>query len=101
MEVFGKGGGVSDYWAAKKEHPKREMNAWRVRRQLQQALEEIHELGSTFEEIEEYGEEAGYGAVIYTRNAGYYPPHLHDTWGLKVGGRVHSCTGFTQKEEIR
>ena len=93
MEVFRKGGRVSDYWAAKKEHPKRKMNAWRVRGQLQQALEEIRELGPTSEEIKEYGEQAGYGTVTYTRNARYYPPHLHDTWGRKWGGRVHIDIG--------
>ena len=93
MEVFGKGGGVSEYWAAKREHRKREMNAWRVREQLEHALDEIQKLDPTSEEIEEYGENAGYGVVTYTRNAGYYPARLHNTWGTKWGGRVHIDIG--------
>jgi len=89
IEVYSKGGRVSDYWTATREHPKRDMNAWRVREELQQVLDKIQELNPTSDEIEEYGENVGYGAVTYTRNTGYYPPRLHDTWGLKQEGRVH------------
>lgn len=93
MEVFQKGGRVSDYWIAARKHPKRPMNAWRVRQELESALEEMQELEPTTEEIEEYGETAGYGVVTYTQSTCYFPPSLHDTWGLKHGGRVHIDIG--------
>ena len=93
MEIFEKGGRVSDYYAAAREHPKKEMNAWRVREELQHALEEIEELNPSSDEIQEYGENAGYGVVTYTGDEVYFPPHLHDTWGLKQGGRVHIDIG--------
>ncbi len=93
IEVYAKGGTVSDYWKAKREHPKREMNACRVRGQLQRALEEIQRLNPIREEIEEYGKDAGYGEVTYTIDMRYHAPRLHDTWGLKYGGRVHIDIG--------
>jgi len=93
IEVFQKGGRVSDYWIAARKHPKRVMHAGRVRQELESALEEMQKLEPTTEEIEEYGKAAGYGVVTYTRSTQYFPPTLHDTWGSKKGGRVHIDIG--------
>lgn len=92
-EVYSKGGKTSDYWKAAREYPKREMNAFKVRAQLEEALKSIEELTPTHEEIEEYGRNAGYGVVTSTSSSKYYPPRLHDTWGKKMGGRVHIDIG--------
>ena len=93
IKVFQKGGRVLDYKQALKSHPKRPMDAWRVRQELESALREMQELEPTTEEIEEYGKTAGYGVVTYTQSTRYFPPSLHDTWGLKHGGRVHIDIG--------
>lgn len=88
--VFKAGGKVSDYWALAREHPKRKMGAYKVRAELEQALDQIKRLEPTPEEIAEYAEqEAGYGVVTAARQQGYFGPRLHDTWGIKRGGRVH------------
>ena len=93
MEVFEKGGGVKDYWIAARNHPKREVNAQRVIQGLEPALKEMEELEPTPEEIQEYGKDIGYGVVTYTQNMHYFPPKLHDTWGIKRGGRIHIDIG--------
>ena len=54
IETFTRGGTVSDYWEEKRKHPKRKMNAWRVRQELERALNEIELLDPTGEEIEQY-----------------------------------------------
>jgi len=97
LEVFKEGGKVSDYWkrAREKAPPRRE--PWRVRERLEKALAEIKRLDPTCEEIEEYGKNAGYGVVTFTESEEYFGPRLHDTWGVKSGGRVHidiGCCGY-------
>ena len=93
MEVFRKGGRVTDYKKALKSHPPSPRNTGKVRQELESALETMLELEPTTEEIEEYGKDAGYGVVTYTQNTGYFPPSVHDTWRMKRGGRVHIDVG--------
>jgi len=66
---------------------------WRAIEVVESALEQIRELEPTPDEIESYGEVWAYGVVTYTKDTGYYPPHLHNTWGKKWGGRVHIDIG--------
>ena len=98
MKVFKKGGRVSDYWKEARKHPKRNMNACKVKKKLQKVLNEIEALNPTSEEIKEYAEDAiaenaDYGLVSITRAEHYFRPRLHDTWGQKQGGRVHIDIG--------
>jgi hypothetical protein len=93
LDVFKKGGRVSDYWKAAREYPRKERIPWRVLKNLQLALEEIKKLNPTAQEIEEYGKNGVYGVVTYTKDRGYFPPRLHNTWGKKSGGRVHIDIG--------
>jgi len=95
LEVFKEGGRVSDYWKKQREvglsHPMRIPR--KVLQKVGAALDEIEKLQPTCEEIEEYGESANYGEVTITENERYFPPRLHDTWGIKQGGRVHIDMG--------
>ena len=95
LEVFKKGGRVSDYWKAARECAKKRpiREPWRVRKKLEKALEEILNLKPTCEEIEEYAENAPYGVVTAARGEEYFGPFLHDTWMIKRGGRVHIDIG--------
>lgn len=96
-KVFKEGGRVSDYWKRAREKAPPKRKPWRVREKLEKALIEIELLDPSCEEIEEYGENAGYGVVTVTENKDYFFPHLHDTWGEKYGGRVHidiGCGGY-------
>lgn len=64
---------------------------------VEKALAEIRKLDPSCEEIEEYGEGGGYGTITYTNSDYYFGPLLHNTWGKKVGGRVHidlGCDGY-------
>ena len=64
---------------------------------LEGALEEIKALDPTGDEIEKFAEKAGYGIVTSTENENYFGPRLHNTWGVKFGGRVHidiGCCGY-------
>jgi len=95
LEVFKEGGKVSDYWKKQREcaknRPKRV--PWRVTEKLEKSFKEINSLDPTCDEITEYGENAGYGVVTFSEKKGYFAPKLHDTWGLKQGGRVHIDIG--------
>ena len=93
LEVFKKGGRVSDYWKAAREHLPPKRIPWRAGERVLRIFDEIEALKPTPEEIEEYGKIASYGAATYTDEEGYFPPRLHDTWGLKSGGRVHIDIG--------
>jgi len=93
LEVFKKGGGVSDYFKAAREQPRRIMDAYKVRARLEEALREIKELNPTSEEIEEFAKDAPYGMVTFTKDEYYFGPRLHDTWGIKQGGQVHIDIG--------
>ena len=95
LEVFKKGGKVSDYWEAAREVAAKrpERIPWKAQERVLSALDEIKKLNPTPEQIEEYGKEWVYGVVTYTEDRGYSPPRLHDTWGLKSGGRVHIDIG--------
>lgn len=92
IKVFKRGGKVSDYWKATRDSRK-ERIPYKVLEYMKEALEEIKKLNPTPSEIEEYAEGAGYGTVTYTDKMGYFPPRLHDTWGIKRGGRVHIDIG--------
>ena len=94
-EVFKIGGKFSDYRSKVKEEIQKRPrpDASRVRERVKIALETIKSLNPTCEEIQEYGENADYGVVTHTDNEEYFAPHLHDTWGLKMGGRVHIDIG--------
>ena len=64
---------------------------------VEEALKEIRELSPSCEEIVEYAQGGGYGTVTYTSSDNYFGPRLHDTWGVKFGGRVHidiGCIGY-------
>ena len=95
LEVFKKGGKVSDYWKAARKYKEKRPKIYpsRVIEKLEEALDKIKELDPTCEEIEEYGKEKVSGVVTYTDSERYYPPHLHDTWRVKSGGRVHIDIG--------
>ena len=65
--------------------------------EIEKAFAEIIGLTPTCEEIEAYGEKGYYGAVKYTGLSGYHKPKIHNTWGVKYGGRVHidiGCGGY-------
>jgi hypothetical protein len=102
LEVFQEGGRVSDYWnkARKRDLERPERVPWRVLAKLQKAVEEIKSLNPTCDEIKEYGEfglNTYSGVVTISQNDMYYPPKIHNTWGLKRGGRVHidiGCDGY-------
>lgn len=106
LEVFKKGGRVSDYWKTAKEQAKKRPREtpWRVTEELEKALSEIKRLDPTCKEIEEYGKDIkgdccgyGYGVVTMAKGEGYFGPRLHDTWQIKNGGRVHidiGCCGY-------
>ena len=92
MEVFQKGGRVSDYWnEAREQAAEHQLIPRKVLARVRKALELIIELGPTCPEIDAYP--AGYGAETYTNATGYFPPKLHDTWQIKTGGRVHIDIG--------
>lgn len=93
LEVFKKGGRVSDYWKAARERPPPKKVPWKAQERVLRAFDEIEVLKPTPEEIEEYGKEPCYGVVTYTDDKGYFPPRLRNTWGLKRGGRVHIDIG--------
>ena len=96
MKVFKEGGRVSDYWERAREEAPPLREPKKVLKILREALKEIRQLEPTCDEIEEFGEMAGYGMVTYTNARRYFPPMLHDTWGVKRGGRVHidiGCNG--------
>jgi len=72
---------------------KKEVIPYKAIKVLESALEQIRELEPTTEEIEEYGKDWVYGVVTYTKDTGYFSPHLHNTWRKKWGGRVHIDIG--------
>lgn len=101
LKVFQEGGKVSDYWREAREHAEKRMKRRlvKVTKQLEEALKIIKDLDPTCEEIIEYAErnKGVYGLVTSTRGEEYFGPHLHDTWGLKRGGRAHidiGCGGY-------
>jgi len=96
VRVFEQGGRVSDYWSeARKEAARRPLRIpYRAIGKLQDVLDEIDALDLSGEEITAYGQIAGYGEVTWTRQTGYFPPRIHDTWQLKRGGRVHIDIGW-------
>ena len=58
---------------------------------------QIETLDPACEEIVGYAKVAPYGAVTRSRSQQYFGPTLHDTWGVKRGGRVHidlGCGGY-------
>ncbi len=99
LGVFKKGGKVSEYWREAKEASEKrpKVAPWRVTEELEKALEEIKQLDPTCDEIKEYGECVEHGVVTLTESEECFKPQLHDTWGMKVGGRVHidiGCGGY-------
>lgn len=95
VEVFKTGGRVSDYWKKQREFlDSRPLKIpYKALNKVEAALDEINRLKPTCDEIEEYGKQAEYGEVTRPDNLGYFPPKLHDSWGLKKGGRVHIDVG--------
>ena len=95
MEVFAKGGRVSDYWKdARAQHAKCDHRGpWRVMQRLTQSLEEIQQLKPTCKEILAFRPQPVQGVATYTESDRYFAPKLHNTWGLKSGGRVHIDIG--------
>ena len=97
--VFKAGGRWSDYCRAAREEATRRpavepVHAVEI---VERALDEIRRLDPTCEEIVAYGQQASYGEVTFSDSKQYFPPRLHDTWGLKRGGRVHidmGCSGY-------
>ncbi len=95
LEVFNKGGRVSDYWKAAREYAANRpiRIPYQAIEKLTNALEEIKCLNPTCEEINQYAETVGYGTLTYSNNKNYFPPSLHNTWCVKSGGRVHIDIG--------
>ena len=93
LEVFKEGGRTSDYWEKARDQSPPIREPLRVKKKLNEALTEIKRLNPTCDEIEEFGENADYGVATLTENDRYFPPQLHDTWGVKRGGRVHIDIG--------
>lgn len=99
LKVYQDGGNLKQYWKESRDYA-----ASRVRilprlaiENVNKALEEIRSLNPTCDEIEEYGMNAGHGVVTITNSEDYFGPRLHDTWGTKLGGRVHidiGCCGY-------
>ena len=97
LEVFKKGGRVSDYWKKQRECAPPSRESSKALALVTKALEEIKNLDPTCEEIEEYGKNAGYGVVTSAKSENYFGPRLHNSWGDKQGGRVHidiGCCGY-------
>lgn len=98
LDVFKKGGRVSDYWREARKRRPSQRKAWRVLQKMESALEEIRRLNPTCEEIEEYAKlkENVYGVVTYTQSEDYFGPFIHDKWSHGFG-RVHidiGCCGY-------
>ena len=61
---------------------------WRDK--LKEIYEELLLLNPTYKEITEYSEGADYGELTFCkRNDNPLVIRLHDTWGIKRGGRLH------------
>jgi len=95
LKVYQEGGNITQYWKKcsdfkAKQSPKIPLHAIE---NVKKFLKEIRELNPTCDEIQEYGENAGYGVVTITNSERYFGPRLHDTWGTKSGGRVHIDIG--------
>ena len=95
LEVFTNGGGCSDYWRAARKRADGRVPPvpWRALETVGKALAEIEHLTPSCDEIVAYGEQAGYGTVTISKTRDYFPPRVHDTWGEKPGGRVHTAMG--------
>jgi len=93
VEVFQEGGRVSNYWKRAREKAPPKKTPWRAIKKLKKACVEIERLSPTCEEIEEYAENAVYGTVTSARSEDYFGSRLHNTWGVKEGGRVHIDIG--------
>ncbi len=68
---------------------------------VQEAYYKLVELNPTIEEIAEFAKNADWGTITYSisRPGGdVYFLRYHDTWGLKIGGRVHVDVGYVDQE---
>jgi hypothetical protein len=95
MEVFAKGGRVSDYWKEARVQCEKygRPGPWRVMQRLTKSLEKIQQLKPTCKEILAFGPQSVRGVVTYTESDRYFAPKLHNTLGFKSGGRVHIDIG--------
>lgn len=97
MEVYKEGGNIQEYWRRKKfreENPirRRPTKAIKI---LEKALDEILQLNPTCDEIVAFSKVSGHWT--HSNNDRYFSPRLHDSWGVKLGGRVHidlGCAGI-------
>jgi TusA-related sulfurtransferase len=99
LKVFTDRGKVSDYWREVRERAKGRVKKvpTRALKEMEGSLEAILDLNPTCDEIEEFAKGEGYGVVTITDDNEYFPPHLHNAWGKKWGGRVHvdiGCRGY-------
>ena len=95
VQVFKDGGKCSDYWCAARQQRLRRPSRipYRALAAVDRALAKIKQLRPTCDEILAYAEHAGHGIVTFTGAKRYFPPRLHNTWGMKWGGRVHIGLG--------
>lgn len=95
LEVFREGGTFRNYCAkmneALSERPVPE--ATRAIAENEKACQEICALDVFVNDIRDFAEIAGYGAVTTTKGNNFFGPSIHDTWGAKLGGRVHIDLG--------
>jgi hypothetical protein len=99
LRVYQEGGTVKQYWIESRKYKARQVPILprQALEKVNKALEEIRSLNPTCDEIEQYGMNAGHGVVTITNSDDYFGPRLHDTWGTKLGGRVHidiGCCGY-------
>lgn len=97
VEVFKEGGTIKDYWKRKKPREnnpiyRKPIHAYAI---VEKALDEILQLNPTCDEIIAFSENYP-GTWTHSNAKGFFRPRLHDTWGIKRGGRVHidlGCAG--------
>lgn len=99
LKVFKNGGRVLDYWKEARRYAESRptIEPKHALKKLKRSLEEIRSLDPTCDEIVEFAKDAEFGVVTTTESENYFGPRLHNTRGLKSGGRVHidiGCRGY-------
>lgn len=96
LEVFQQGGRVSGYWERARDEAPPPKQPYRAMEEIKKSLAKIEGLGPTCEDIIAYAARAEHGTVTKAHSDEYFRARIHDTWGVKSGGRVHidlGCAG--------
>jgi len=95
LEVFKAGGTFRNYCVkmneALRERPVPGAN--KALAEIQEAYEELRKLNWSKEDVVDFVKIADYGAATTCKGKDFFGPDIHDTWGVKKGGRVHIDLG--------